>query len=805
MKNSETTLSEINKPIDDFADIGSTVEEYLANPDTPDEDHEKIKNVLYQMVEDPKILLMGMPDRARHYLEMNIAQAPQGPMLRKDLSFIPRWIRKRVDDGLKLVCNPKREDPYTGLHLIKQNLKRDLPGVETTLIDHPTKDKILRLTDENYFPIIGLSMGCENQIPDAEKLVEEIQQRYQKWADMMKFLISDNSFPSAGLANAALSSIKTFLKKIPGGDVIGKPVKEWAIRQLEKRFGKELVEKICKNPSLLDYLMPTIVSGNYGATAAKKLFGKQTPLNKGGIKKTKIIWDGKDERKEKIERGEEPFGGEGVHDMRVFLKAMGFPIQAKPDDDLISYPVSEPNIHPENNFVRHLYEKMGLFPMPSFSNSLATAIGCTNKCSFCNTSKQFDGRKFLILKNSDEIFAAMRKKAEEEKKDHMHPPDSYFWILDENFTKTKGALERMCELVEQSGENIRWGTSTDIAGLVEYKKKHDDFRGLARGGLKALWLGIESKTDVFKKRGEIDNKQVEKLIKDIQSLGIVVIGSFIVGLPIHTEGKTIRNPDGSYEKLNIWEDIKWWLSLNTAANQVMMYSSLNLVKGKKALEEERSAGHKSSLDLLGLPDNQFAHICFDNQTDIPDKRLEEIDRKARRMFFQENGPVSLRSIMTWWDGFMKLKDSKNPADIASASYNYWMAKRNLHLASFIIPLFSETVFEKCSDSFLQRYAKLLSDVDQYSPPDSPLNDRYKKVFERHDSKISPTAKILAGKMRERFIRKINHVEPTKNVKMEESVGMHDKKSQSDVDHLVPEVDIHNLIHSGRGMERMQNT
>ena len=780
MEKPEPVSSETHKPENDFADIGTTAEECLANPDTPDEDHEEIKKVLYQMVEDPKILLMGMPDRARHYFEMNIAQPPQGPMLRKNFKFIPSWVRNRINNSLKLICNPKREDPYTGLHLIKQNLERDIPNVGVTLVDHPKRKEILELIDKEYFPIIGLSMGCENQIPDAEALVGEIQQRYQKWADMMKFLISNN--------------------RIPGGGVMKRSAKKWAIKQLEKKFGKKLTEKICKNPELLDYLTPTIISGNYGATTAKKLFGEHTPLNKGGIKKTKIIWDDKIERKEKQERGEEPFVGEGIHDIRVFLKDMGFPLQAEPDDPIVSYPVSEPDIRTKNIFLRHLYEKIGLFPMSSFSNSLATAIGCTNKCSFCNTSKQFDGRKFLILKDPDEIFEAMKKKAEEEKKDHMCPPDSYFWILDENFTKTKGALERMCELVEKSGENIRWGTSTDIAGLVKYKEKHGDYIGLVRGGLKALWLGIESREDVFRKRGEIDDKQVEKLIEEIQSLGIMIIGSFIVGLPIHTEGETIRNSDGSYEKLNIWEDLEWGISLNTAANQVMMYSPLNLVKGKKVFEEERFADRKSSLDLLSRPDDQFAHICFDNQTDIPDERLEEIDRKARRMFFQKNGPVSLRSVMTWWDGFIKLKNSKNPAEIMAATYNYWMAKRNLHLASLVTYLFYETVFEKCSDGFLQRYAKFLSEVDQYSPPDSPLNDRYKEVFERHDSKISPLAKILVRKIRERFIKSINYSELTKNVEVaEEPVDVHDNGDQLDVDYLKPEVDIHDLSHSEVGI------
>ena len=242
MNSCEITPSETNNLGNNSADIGVIAREYLTNTDTPDEDHEKIKKALYQLVENQHFLLMGMPDRATHYMEMNTAQPPQGPMLRKDLNFIPPWIRQRINDCLKLIFNPKREDPYTGLHLIEQNLKNDLPGVDFTLVDHPKRKEILELIDKNYFPVICLSIGCENQIPDAEAFVEEIEERYKRWADMMKFLISSNGLPPTQWSNVALSGLKTFLKKIPGGDVMGRPAKVWAMKELRKRFGSELTD-----------------------------------------------------------------------------------------------------------------------------------------------------------------------------------------------------------------------------------------------------------------------------------------------------------------------------------------------------------------------------------------------------------------------------------------------------------------------------------------------------------------------------------------------------------------------------------
>ena len=335
--------------------------------------------------------------------------------------------------------------------------------------------------------------------------------------------------------------------------------------------------------------------------------------------------------------------------------------------------------------------------------------------------------------------------------------------------------EELCRLVEESGKNIRWGTFGDIKGLLEYKKKYQNFRGLVRGGMLSIWIGLESKADVFKKRGGASIDEVETIIRELQDLGILVFGSFIPGLSIHTEGKTrvvedeeeikkklikknnlnktqlrqaigtevaARKNRGQYDLLNIWEDIQWWLKLNTAANQVMMLTDTRLVNPQT--EEP----------ILDLSDEEFGHTFRrDTHPNISGKRLEEIDKEARNLFYRENGPVALRTVLTMWDGYTNLKDSDDPAEIIAATYYYWLVKRSFQAISLSLALLSETLFEKCSRTFFNRLAQFLDDFEQSTPPKNDLSDEYQRVCDKDERVVSKAALWCAARLRTHFIRK----------------------------------------------------
>jgi hypothetical protein len=203
-----------------------------------------------------------------------------------------------------------------------------------------------------------------------------------------------------------------------------------------------------------------------------------------------------------------------------------------------------------------------------------------------------------------------------------------------------------------------------------------------------------------------------------------------------------RKNKGQYDLLNIWEDVQWWLKQNTAANQVMMLTDTRLVN---PLTEE---------PILDLSDEEFGHTFRrDTHPNISGKRLEEIDKEARNLFYRENGPVALRTVLTMWDGYKNLKDSDDPAEIIAATYYYWLVKRSFQAISLSLALFSETLFKKCSRTFSNRLAQFLDDFEQSTPPKNDLSDEYQRVFNKEAREVSKTAQWCAARLRTHFIRK----------------------------------------------------
>ncbi|MBI3813234.1 MAG: radical SAM protein [Nitrospinae bacterium] len=627
----------------------------------------------------PKILLMGMPGADDSPWKMNIAQAPQGPVLKKQLP-LPGVIRNWINKRLQYVFNAPSRAPYVGLNLIKQNLKE---YCDFDQIDYPKTDReILQIVGKIRYDVVAISIGCENRAHQAQNLALEIK-------------------------------------------------------------------KVSVNRNI------KIVFGNYGAMTGKTM-GILT--SEAG----EVLWNSKKSREDK-KNDEEPYTGEGVHDMRLWLRR-NFPNpelqRVNPNAPRISLPIQEEDLLPENEILRYLTKKIGAAAMPFYLLRLAVAIGCNNNCNFCNTSRAFGGEKIPLLSTGKEVFSAMMHFIEEtERKGTNEIPEYAFYLLDENFSKPieektdsirepAKIFEDLCTEIEKSDINIRWATFGDLGGLFAFKNKHGDFKKLVRGGLISIWIGIESVADVYKKRGKAGIEDVTDIVHELQDLGIAVVGSFQVGLPIHTEGETVKNSAGVYEKLNIWEDINYWIRIiRPAFRQVFTISTTALIDPKK---------HEPMIQ--NMEDKDIGHTAYHNESDIPNKRVEEIDRLARTQFFHEMGPASLQSLMTIWKGFKNLENSENEADQRAATFYYWMVKRNLHLMSLSIIYFSDKFFEQCSDKFLSEFAAFLEEVPKYDHPIGnsnihELNRKYCLAFKNYDYKIWNVSKKLASFLRRKFIEK----------------------------------------------------
>lgn len=658
----------------------------------------------------PRMLLVGMPGADSSFYEMNIAQLPQGPRFH----FL-EWLLGVLD-------------------MSPTNRRRIRLALKLENIFNPSRKT----------PYMGMRL-IEYNLRDCLDISLVEYPKSNRW-------------------------IVNHLEKNPDIAIVGMGI------GCENRVyqAKKLCAGIRKaRPDI------RIILGSYGASSGKKL-GVLTPAD------GTVLWDSEEEREEKKKKGLDFYKGEGVHDIRLWLRDVAGIDAGDPDTPLVSEAIADSGSTSSTGWKQWAKGRLGFVTMPKDSHKLVSAIGCSNKCGFCNTSKMFNREKTYLYKDAAKIFVPMETVYDRNAARPDYPPEATFFLMDENFMKDEKVMsacgminfldtaKELCGYIEQSGKNIHFGTFSDTRSLVNVREKDGDFKSLVRGGLTSIWIGIESHGDVFDKRGGATPEMVKSIVDELQSLGVVVIGSFIPGLLYHTEGPTQvfadealvkeeirksadltpeevesvfselkkdREKSGRYDRLNIWEDFEWWKSLRTGARQVMSHSITGIV-----------GLHKH---MFRFSDYQFGHkfIPGYNESHIDGRRLEEIDEMMREGFYRENGPVALSSLLVMWQGFMNLKDSENDAEVRAATFNYWMVRRNIQrvmLASFA---FNDRIFTKCSDTFLNRLATLFDQVGRYAPPDTAIHRKYQAVFKMYDDMNGSRSKAVAQKMADAFIRR----------------------------------------------------
>ncbi len=259
--------------------------------------------------------------------------------------------------------------------------------------------------------------------------------------------------------------------------------------------------------------------------------------------------------------------------------------------------------------------------------TLIPSVGCPMGCNFCSTSAMFGGKgKFHNFYDSgDELFDVLCQLEET-----MQARS--FFVMDENFLLHRKRSLRLLALMEQHDK--AWSfyvfSSANVLGTYSIEQ-------LVGLGVSWVWMGLEGEESQYAKLKGIDTK---KLVRELQSHGIRILGSTIIGLEEHT-------PE------NIHSAIDYAVSHDTDFHQFMLYTPLPGTPLHAQLSEQGAIKNEQEYDLAdahGQFEFNYRHPHFTEGEE------NDLLRLAFQRDFDVNGPSLARVVRTTLAGWKRYKN-----------------------------------------------------------------------------------------------------------------------------------------------------
>lgn len=255
------------------------------------------------------------------------------------------------------------------------------------------------------------------------------------------------------------------------------------------------------------------------------------------------------------------------------------------------------------------------------------SVGCPMGCNFCSTSALFGGKgKFVnYYETGDELFAIINQLEERLK-------TQSFFVLDENFLLHRKRALRLLKLMQNHEKSWSFYVFSSARVLQSYSMEQ-----LVGLGVSWVWTGLEGEGSQYRKLTGVDTAA---MVKRLQSHGIRVLGSTIIGLEDHT-------PE------NIGSVIDYAVSHATDFHQFMLYTAnpgTPLYAQLKEKKQLKPATEFNPADAHGQ--YRFNH----HHPHIKDHQEEQFLVSAFKRDFQENGPSLFRLIRTMLGGWQRYKN-----------------------------------------------------------------------------------------------------------------------------------------------------
>ncbi|MCK6526840.1 cobalamin-dependent protein [Myxococcota bacterium] len=258
------------------------------------------------------------------------------------------------------------------------------------------------------------------------------------------------------------------------------------------------------------------------------------------------------------------------------------------------------------------------------------SVGCPVGCNFCATSAMFGGKGSYVnfYQTGDELFEIMRGLEADMKV-------RSFFMADENFLLHRKRALRLLELMEEHGKP--WALYVFSSGKVLRSYSIDQ---LVRLGISWVWIGLEGKESQYSK---LKGTDTVALVRTLQSHGIRVLGSSIIGLEDHT-------PE------NVGEAIEHAVRHDTEFHQFMLYTP---IPGTALHAQHRRDGTLEDPDCedWGRLADTHGQLRFNyRHPHIPEGMETDLLKRAFQRDFEVNGPSIVRVARTTLAGWRRYRD-----------------------------------------------------------------------------------------------------------------------------------------------------
>jgi radical SAM superfamily enzyme YgiQ (UPF0313 family) len=315
--------------------------------------------------------------------------------------------------------------------------------------------------------------------------------------------------------------------------------------------------------------------------------------------------------------------GEGVAWLREFL------------GEDVGQPIAHPMIPSSFGF-----RLMGLATPSGGGDASATiipSVGCPMGCNFCTTSEFFGGKGKVVnfFERGEDLFTIM---CETERRLGARA----FFMMDENFLLYRKRALELLALMKANGKAWSLYVFSSANAIRKY-----DVRELVELGIEWIWLGLESAASGYNK---LEGADTQALARELQSHGIRVHGSTIIGLEHHT-------PE------NIDTEIEHAIAHETVFHQFMLYTPVPGTPLYREVEAQgRLLGGVDLADIHGQFKFNFQHAAISR-----DDSKTFLDRAFRRDF-EANGPSLyrlMRSMMVGWRRYRHDPDARVRARVSA--------------------------------------------------------------------------------------------------------------------------------------------